>query len=88
MGAAPYLVEAGKNGFLLENDVDQYAQVLTGLLKDPQKCKSFGEHSYSVARTNYTWDNVGKLMYSYIGARIDGGPVKKSEVNVDYSDAN
>lgn len=84
MGATPYLVQSGKNGYLLENNVDEYAKTLTDLLKDPEKCRTFGDTSFAIARETYTWDNVGQLMYSHISKNIYGTSSAKSEVNVSY----
>ena len=86
MGATPYLVEQGRNGYLINNDVDEYARVLTGLLQDPAKCQAMGESSYNLARERYTWDNVGTLMHSYISKRLEkNNNIKTGELNVDYS---
>jgi glycosyltransferase involved in cell wall biosynthesis len=82
MGATPYLVIPGKNGYLLNNDIDQYAKALTELLKDPAKCRTFGESSYAIASESYTWDNVGRLMHSLISERIYGNSVKPDKLNV------
>jgi glycosyltransferase involved in cell wall biosynthesis len=85
MGAAPYLVQPGRNGYLLENDIDQYAKVLTELLKDPEKCRTYGDLSFTIARDTYTWDNVGQLMYTHISKNIYGtSSVKPDKINVGY----
>jgi glycosyltransferase involved in cell wall biosynthesis len=61
-GATPYIVEHGKSGFLLNNDVQQYADVLAELLKNPAQCQEMGNRSYEIASLKYTWENVGNLM--------------------------
>jgi glycosyltransferase involved in cell wall biosynthesis len=61
-GATPFIIEDGKSGYLLNNTVAEYAQVLTDLLNNPQKCEAMGEQSLEIARRKYTWNNVGMLM--------------------------
>jgi glycosyltransferase involved in cell wall biosynthesis len=86
MGAAPYLVQPDRNGYLIENDADQYARVLIGLLANPEKCRAFGEASYAIAKSKYTWDNVGKLMYTHICRQLgETSLLQKSKVHGDYS---
>jgi glycosyltransferase involved in cell wall biosynthesis len=78
MGAAPYLVTE-KNGFLLENDVDQYCDALVTLLTNPGLCEEFGEESVRIAQESYTWTNVGILMSKYIGT-----PQVKVQADADH----
>lgn len=66
MGAAPYLVTPN-NGFLIENDVDEYCKALVTLLSNPGLCEEFGEESVRIAQEFYTWKNVGLQMARHIG---------------------
>jgi glycosyltransferase involved in cell wall biosynthesis len=66
VGATPYLVQDGVNGYLLKHDAQEYARVLTELLTDSAKCENFGNSSYKIASTTYTWENVVNLMHQYI----------------------
>lgn len=61
MGAAPYLV-TDRNGYLLENNADDYCTALVALLNNPGLCEEFGEESLRIASEYYTWTNVGVQM--------------------------
>jgi glycosyltransferase involved in cell wall biosynthesis len=78
MGAAPYLVTAN-NGYLLENNVDDYCKALVSLLNNPGLCEEFGEESLRIAQEFYTWKNVGVQMARHIG--IPGKAVKEKADN-------
>ena len=83
MGAAPYLVTEN-NGYLLENDVDEYYKALVTLLNNPELCERFGEESVRIAGEHYTWKNVGMQMARHIGA-----PVPAIQVKADnYTELN
>lgn len=66
MGAAPYLVTPN-NGFLIENNVDDYCKALVTLLSNPGLCEEFGDESARIAQEFYTWKNVGLQMAKFIG---------------------
>jgi glycosyltransferase involved in cell wall biosynthesis len=66
VGATPYLVNEGVNGYLLNHNVEEYAKALVDLLSDANKCEQFGANSFEIASKTYTWSNVGKLMEQYI----------------------
>jgi glycosyltransferase involved in cell wall biosynthesis len=38
----------------------QLAEALIDLLRDPLRCRQFGEAGYELAKTRYTWSAVGK----------------------------
>lgn len=66
IGALPDMVQNGVNGYLIDNNVDEYASVMVKLLKDPQLCAQMGENSYRLARERYNWDKVGEKIRHYI----------------------
>ncbi len=66
IGALPDMVTNGVNGYLINNNIDEYAKVLIELLNNPQKCKNMGENGAKIANELYTWDEVGKKLYKYI----------------------
>jgi glycosyltransferase involved in cell wall biosynthesis len=75
MGAAPYLVTP-KNGYIIENNADDYCTALVSLLNDPARCEEFGNESLRIARDTYTWKNVGVQMARFIGQpgnRVEAG---------------
>jgi glycosyltransferase involved in cell wall biosynthesis len=66
IGALGDMVVNGFNGYLINNDVDGYAEVLTNLLLNPQLCENMGKNGYNLAKDRYTWDNVGKKIQENI----------------------
>ncbi len=58
MGAAPYFV-TDKNGYLLENNAEDFANALVDLITHPEKCDAFGEESLRIGQESYTWENTG-----------------------------
>jgi glycosyltransferase involved in cell wall biosynthesis len=61
VGAIPDFVEEGLNGYMLEpGDTQGLARALLQLLKNPELCRSFGEHSFQLARDRYSWKVVGE----------------------------
>jgi glycosyltransferase involved in cell wall biosynthesis len=82
MGAAPFLVTPN-NGYLLENDVNEYCKALVTLLTNPGLCEEYGEESLRIAKEYYTWKNVGAQMARYIGTA--SGQVKEKANNYTNS---
>jgi glycosyltransferase involved in cell wall biosynthesis len=67
VGAIPDFVEEGRNGFTVEpGDIQALAEALLQLLKNPELCRSFGEHSFRLTRDRYSWKVVGKSIRKYI----------------------
>ncbi len=71
IGALPDMIENEYNGFLLRNNVADYAQVLIRLLNDPELCERLGENGYQRAKDRYTWDNVGLAFRCNILERLN-----------------
>jgi len=62
IGAIPDFVEEGKNGFLVSpGDIQGMADALLALLKNPQMCRRFGEHSFQLTKERYSWKAVGEI---------------------------
>lgn len=70
VGATPELVINSENGYRLNFNAEEYAQVLIKLLNDPALCEQLGNRSYTLAKQTYTWDNVGKLISKNINQVI------------------
>lgn len=70
VGATPELVINGENGYLLNNQVNEYAHALITLLNNPALCEQYGTKSYEIASQSYNWDNVGNLISQYIKEKI------------------
>jgi glycosyltransferase involved in cell wall biosynthesis len=62
IGSIPDMVVEDFNGYLIDNDIDKYAEQICKLFDDPQKCKSLGENGYRYAQSKFTWELVGKKM--------------------------
>jgi glycosyltransferase involved in cell wall biosynthesis len=61
VGAIPDFVEEGKNGIMVEpGNIPGLATALLKLLKDPELCRYFGEHSFRLTRDRYSWAAVGQ----------------------------
>lgn len=80
IGALPDMIEEGVNGFLINNNVQDYATALVRLLKNPSLCKKLGENGYLRARDRYTWDNVGEAIRKNIESAIPTISVKENEL--------
>lgn len=59
IGALPDLIENGYNGFLVDNNLRDYVDVLVRLLKNPDLCKQLGDNGCIRAKERFTWDIVG-----------------------------
>jgi len=69
--AIPDMIEDSHNGYLVPvKDSAAIAQALGKLLGDSDKCKQFGEHSYQIAQTRYTWEAVGKAIRIAIEEKV------------------
>ncbi len=75
IGALPDLVVDGLSGRLVApDDPRSLAAALTELLRDPAKCRRFGEHGHTIVREHYTWEAVGRKLRTGIMSVLDGSP--------------
>jgi glycosyltransferase involved in cell wall biosynthesis len=66
-GALPDMIRDGETGRLIPpGDVQGLSAALIELLKDPARCRQFGEAGYRLASQVYTWPAVGARMRSEI----------------------
>jgi glycosyltransferase involved in cell wall biosynthesis len=73
VGAIPDFVEEARNGFLVEpGDVPAIANALLQLVKNPQRCQVFGEHSFQLTQDRYSWDAVGVTIKEHITRTLAG----------------
>lgn len=70
IGSIPDLVINDYNGFLIDNNVRQYTDILCKLLSNPEKCQQMGENGYQYFKSNFTWDEVGKKITKNINKAI------------------
>lgn len=54
------------NGYLIENNVNDYTEAICRLFDNPEKCKIMGENGYQYAQSKFTWEIVGKTIKSNI----------------------
>ncbi len=60
-GALPDMIEDGVTGRIVpRGDAARLARALIELLRDPARCRSFGEAAYRRAQERYTWPAVGR----------------------------
>ena len=61
VGAIPEIVQHGSTGDLVPpGDVGALAETLIRLLKDPERCRNYGEAGYQRASAVYSWQRVGE----------------------------
>lgn len=72
IGCIPDFVENGFNGYLIDNNIDDYTNAICDLLDNPEKCGQMGENGYARAKSKFTWDIVGKLIKENINCKIEG----------------
>lgn len=59
IGCISDLVINGYNGYVIDNDVQEYADAICRLFDAPATCALLGENGYQLAKTEFTWDKVG-----------------------------
>lgn len=71
IGAMPNLVIEGESGYLVpSDDPDRLAKALIELLRDPEKCRRFGERGCQIVTEQYSWDEVGRRLHEEIGTTL------------------
>jgi glycosyltransferase involved in cell wall biosynthesis len=77
IGAMPGLVRHGESGMLVPPDDPQaLAAALLDLLRDPEKCRRFGERGHEIVVERYTWEAVSARLREHIGAWLTEHPRK------------
>jgi len=67
IGCLPDLVTNDFNGYLIDNNVNDYTAAICKLFDNPEKCKIMGENGYHYAQSKFTWSRVGKTIKRHIG---------------------
>lgn len=70
IGALPDFVKDNYNGFLVESNIDLYAEYLIKVIENPELCRNMGENAYEYVKDRYTWDQVGLLIRQNIESVI------------------
>ena len=60
IGSLPDMVVNNFNGYLIENNIENYAFAIKKLFADPEKCRQMGENGYSLTHTKFAWQIVGR----------------------------
>jgi len=60
IGSLPDIVKNDYNGYLINNNIKGYTDVICTLFEDPQKCKQMGENGYKLTEERFSWQIVGK----------------------------
>ena len=60
IGCLPDLVINDFNGYLINNNINDYTEAICKLLSNPDKCREMGENGYQYSQSNFTWEVVGK----------------------------
>ncbi len=80
-GGIPDRVIHGETGYLVPvGDVDNLAQYLIELLTHPERCQTFGEAGYQLAKDYFTWERVGDALHSYITPHLSNTTVASTTV--------
>lgn len=66
IGSIPDMVINDFNGFLIDNNVDEYVNKICLLFDDSSKAKKLGENGYQLAQSKFSWELVGKSMKEQI----------------------
>lgn len=66
IGSIPDMVKNDFNGYLIDNNVIDYADAICKLLDNPVSCSEMGENGYQLAQSNFTWNIVGQKIKSHI----------------------
>ena len=62
IGSIPDMVTNEFNGYLIDNNIEGYADAICKLFDDPQKARTFGENGFNLANSKFTWNSVGKTI--------------------------
>jgi glycosyltransferase involved in cell wall biosynthesis len=67
VGAMPDMVEEGVTGHMVApGDSELLTERLNELLKDPERCRQYGEAGYNRAAERYTWPAVGAKIRAHV----------------------
>jgi len=71
IGCLPDLVKNDYNGYLIDNNIEDYTKAICNLFENPQKCEQLGENGYKYAQKRFKWDIVGDLMRQHINTSLE-----------------
>lgn len=72
VGAMPTLVRNGETGIIVPaEDAEALANALLSLLRDPERCRRFGQAGRGDVEERYSWASVGKRLHAGISAVLN-----------------
>ncbi len=73
VGAAPFLIEHGKNGLIYKSrKVSELAERIEFLLTHPNECKNMGEAAYQTIAREWNPQNAGQALIALCEATVEG----------------
>ena len=66
IGSLPDLVKDDYNGYLINDNIEDYTSAISMLFEDPEKCRQLGENGFNLAQTKFSWQLVGKKIKKHI----------------------
>ena len=70
IGCLPDLVTNDYNGYLIDNNINDYTKVICSLFDNPLKCQQLGENGFQFAQKRFKWEIVGHLMKQHINCAL------------------
>lgn len=77
IGSVPDLVQNGYNGYLINNDINEYTSAICHLFDNPSLCMEMGENGYNFAQSKFQWEIVGQSIKKGIDESL---PKSKQEL--------
>jgi glycosyltransferase involved in cell wall biosynthesis len=71
IGGITDMIQNEYNGFLINNNVNQYAEIICMLFANPERCKQIGENGFKFQKSHFSWDLVRKKMKEQIDRLIE-----------------
>jgi glycosyltransferase involved in cell wall biosynthesis len=71
IGSIPDLIVNNFNGYLIDNNINDYIEAICKLLNNPIKCREMGENGYQYSQSNFTWEVVGKRIKQNISKALN-----------------
>ena len=66
IGSLPDLVKDNYNGYLINNNIDDYTSAICMLFEYPEKCRQLGDNGFNFAETKFSWKLVGGKIKEHI----------------------
>lgn len=60
IGSIPDLIQNGYNGYLINNNINEYTNAICRLFDNPSLCMEMGENGYCYAQSKFRWEIVGQ----------------------------